>query len=203
MVSDQITIDAINEMLHREYRVLDGRPIYRLAWSADQLELRKGKYSEFYGHIFIRERVEIKWIKKYWYLKGACWVLEKLTFIQGQTALKEMQDELVQCGNGTYEPIYTFLNEEGEQLPVVWEIVEYILWRLHNPIGVNPFLAKAAMEAEEEAEVAYFKEKLGEGERSPLFVWENSAFVSTNQLKFKKEMTYTEKMEPPPTFAGA
>src|SRR5215471_1718428 len=111
MISDRILIDAINGALYREYRVLDGRPIYRIVWAPDELELRKGKYSEFYGHIFIRERVEVKWIKKYWYLKGPCWVLEKLVFMPNHKALDEMKQELIQSGNGTYEPVYTFIND--------------------------------------------------------------------------------------------
>jgi hypothetical protein len=50
---------------------------------------------------------------------------------------------------------------------------------------------KALEEVEERNEVKYFEDQLSQGERSPLFVWENSAFVSTNQLKYKQD--YVEK----------
>jgi hypothetical protein len=191
MITDKVIIDSINATLLERYRVLDGRPIYRIVWSDDQMELRKGNYNEFYGHIFLRNYTAIKWIKKYWNYNTPRWVFEKLVFIAGNKALKEMQDELVQSGNGTYEPIYSFVDKDENPLPVVWEVVEFMLWKLHNPAGVNPSLAKAAVEAEEAAEVKYFEDQLHEGERSPLFVWENSAFVSTNQLRFKQE--YVEK----------
>ena len=195
MITDKVIIELINKMLHERYRVLDGRPIYRLVWSADELELRKGTYSEFYGSIFIRQTTSVKWIKKYWNYTNPRWVLEKLVFIHNKHQLKEMQEELVLAYNGSYEPVYSFINKSDEPLPVVWEVVEYILWKLQNPAKTNPFLAQAAMEAEEAAEVAYFEEQLHEGERSPLFVWENSAFVSSNQLAYRKSLTYTEKID--------
>jgi hypothetical protein len=133
-------------------------------------------------------------MKKYWNFANPRWVFEKLVFINGNQALKEMEEELVMCRNGTYEPIWSFVDSDDNPLPVVWEIVEFIVWKLHNPTGINPAMAKAAQEAEEAAEVKYFEDQLHEGERSPLFVWENSAFVSTNQLKYKESLTYTEKL---------
>lgn len=176
--------------------MLDGRPIYRIVWSADELEVRKGMFSEFYGHIFIRQYTAVKQIKKYWNYTKPRWVFEKLVFIAGVQALKEMESELVECRNGTYEPIWSFIDSKDNPLPVVWEIVEYMVWKLQNPGGIDKGLTEAAMLAEEAAEVKYFEDQLHEGERSPLFVWENSAFVSTEQLKYKKSLEYVEKSEP-------
>jgi hypothetical protein len=105
MHTDKHLVDAINSSLHQQFRVLDGRPIYRLVWSDDQLEVRKGKFSDFYGKIFIREVVAVRQIKKYWYMEEPGWVLEKLTFIKGNQALKDITEELVESGNGSYEPI--------------------------------------------------------------------------------------------------
>lgn len=194
MITDKTIIDAINGLLLRDYRVLDGRPIYRVVWSGDQLEIRKGMFSEYYGHIFIRQYTAVKEIKKYWYFQKPCWVLEKLVFIHGNEALKEMQSELVECRNGTYETIYPFKDKDENPLPVNWEVVDLILWHLHNP-GQKPDFEKMT-QLEEEEEVKYFEEELHENDRSPLFVWENSSFVSTNQLKFKKDREYIEKSEP-------
>lgn len=194
-ITDQHTIDAINRRLFEDFRVLDGRPIYRVVWSPDQLEMRKGKFSDWYGdHIFIREYTAVKEVKKYWYMPEPAWVLEKLVFIHGNQALKDVSEELVNARNGTYEPIYTFRNSKGP-LPVDWEIVDFIVWRLHNPAA--PVDLERMERLEDEAEVKYFEEELSKGERSPLFVWENSAFVSTNQIKFKKENTYVEKSSVP------
>lgn len=202
MITDRTIIDAINKKLYEQYRVLDGRPIYRLVWSPDELEVRKGMFSEFYGHIFIRQYTAVKQIKKYWNYQTPRWVFEKLVFIAGNQALKEMETELVECRNGTYEPIYAFVDGDENPLPVAWEVVEYIVFKLQNPGKVDSGLAEAAMLAEEAEEVKYFENQLSIGERSPLFVWENSAFVSTNQLKYRKSLEYVEKSEPI-TLAGA
>lgn len=202
MITDKFLIEAINRKLFEQYRVLDGRPIYRIVWSADELEVRKGLFSEFYGHIFIRSYTAVKPIKKYWNYEKPRWVFEKLVFIAGNQALKEMETELVECRNGTYEPIYSFIDSKDNPLPVVWEMVDFIVYSLQNPGKPNPGLTEAAMLAEEAEEVKYFEEQLHEGERSPLFVWDNSAFVSTEQLKYKKSLEYVEKSEPI-TLAGA
>src|SRR5262245_39183754 len=94
--TDPTVIETINANLLRDWRVLDGRPIYRIVWSDTQLEMRRGKYSEFYGdHIFIREVEEVREVKKYWYYIKPCWVFEKLIFAPSSAALKDIQHELV------------------------------------------------------------------------------------------------------------
>lgn len=191
-ITDLHIVDVINRKLFEEYRVLDGRPIYRLVWSDDQLELRVGTFTDWYGSILIREEHKaLREIKKYWYLEQQCWVLEKLVFMPKWEAMKDLLEELVQARNGTYEPVYTFIGADNSPLPVSFPVVEYIIQCLHNPQKLTEKDYKAIYDAEERAETQYFEEKLGEEERSPLFVWEESAFVSTNQLKFKQ--TYVEK----------
>lgn len=187
--TDKHLVEAINKSLLEQFRVLDGRPIYRLVWSDDQYEVRKGKFSDFYGHIFLREVTAIRNIKKYWYIQEPCWIMEKLIFIEGHAALKDIVSELVEAGNGVYESVFAFGNK-----PVAWEVIDFILHTLHNPQRPDPAKVKAMEELEEKNEVKYFEDELSDGERSPLFVWENSAFVSTRQMKFKQE--YVEKDSP-------
>lgn len=195
MVTDKVLIDAINETLHREYRVLDGRPIYRLVWSGDQLEKRVGDFTDWYGHILIRQEHKcLREVKKYWYFEKPCWVLEKLIFIKGNEALKEVTLELVEARNGSYEPVYAFLDSKRNPLSVNWLVVEIILGVLHNPTKKLPSDIAAEELLEEEDEHNYFFEKISEDERPELFVWENSVFVSTKQLEFKQE--YKEKLKP-------
>ena len=192
MITDKHVIEAINRKLLEYHRVLDGRPIYRVVWSADELEVRKGKFSDWYGdHIFIREYTAVREVKKYWYLTEPAFVLEKLVFIHDKQALKEVCEELVMARNGTYEPIYTFRNSKG-LLPVDWEIVDFIVWRLQNP-GAQ--VDHAEMERiSEEQEVKYFEEEIGKGEkRTPLFIFDNSVGVSTNQAKFHQEYIESSK----------
>jgi hypothetical protein len=195
MITDALLIEQVNKDLHRLYRVLDGRAMYRVVWSEDQLEVRRGLMREYYGHIFIREYFSVGPRKKYWYFQNPCWVLEKLTFIKGQAALKEVVQELVECANGSYEPIFPFVDKDFTPLPVSRLVIDIVLWKLHNPIApLTPGQLDDLRKRIEDKEVKYFEEQLGEGERSPLFVFQNSAFVSTNQLGFSKtyKKEYTE-----------
>ena len=176
---------------------LDRRPMYRIVWSEDQFEKRfSDKWTDWYGHIMIRQEYNaVRTIKKYWYVKKPCWVLEKLVFMQGQWHLKELMKELVEAHNGTYEPVYTFLDDKKLiNLPVDEEIIDQIIWQLQNPTKRLPSDWKKIQEIEEANEVKYFEDQLSENERPPLFVWNNSAFVSTNQLKFREE--YKEQTGP-------
>lgn len=187
MITDLILKDSINRRLHENFRVLDGRPIYRLVWSADEFEVRRGITREFYGHIFLREYVTVGPRPKYWYLYKPSFILEKLTFITGQAALKEICEELPNCANGSYEPIYVFQDKNFNPLPLSNKVVDFIIWNTQNPTKRTWSDWEAIKIKEEDAEVKYFEEQLGEDERSPLFVWENSEFVSSNQIKFREK----------------
>jgi hypothetical protein len=195
MITNKETIEAINRELHRDYRVLDGRPIYRIVWSADLLEKRRGTYTDWYGHILIRQEYQaVREVKKYWYINPPCWVLEKLVFVKGNQALKDITSELVEAHNGSYEPVYSFRDKDEVPLPVSRTVVELILKTLHNPTKKLPSDFEAERLLEEQEEVRYFYEEIQKDARSELFVWENSAFVSSNQLKFKQE--YREHASP-------
>lgn len=186
-------IDSINQDLLSKYRVLDGRPIYRLVFSDTQFEVRKGKFTDWYGPILIREVTEVRRIKKYWYIQPPCWILEKLVFIHNNQALKDLTEELVEGRNGTYEPVYTFRDAQDQPLEVNPRVVNFIIWKLHNPTKRLPSDWESIRLHEEQEETKYFEEEIGQKERSPLFVFENSAFVSTNQLKHKLEYVETHK----------
>jgi hypothetical protein len=195
MVTDLVLLDAINKSLASQYRVLDGRPVYRIVWSADELEVRIGMTREFYGSVFLREYMTCGKRPKYWYFIHPCWVLEKLVFIQGRAALEEICKELPECANGSYEPLYAFQDKNMNPLPLSVKVVDFVLWKTQNPTHRSMSDWNDIRIKEEDAETAYFEDQLAEDERSPLFVWENSAFVSSNQVKhrekYKKELIET------------
>jgi hypothetical protein len=170
-----------------------------LVWADEQIERRKGTFTDYYGSILIRQEYQaVRDIKKYWYFKRQdVWVLEKLVFLPKESQMKDMLEELVHAQNGTYEPLYTFADINDNPLPVVHEVVDFVIWRTQNPMEKMTQKDVDKLEAaEDKREVQYFEEQLRQDERSPLFVWENSAFVSTEQIKFRKEMTYVEKSGP-------
>lgn len=186
-MTDLQTIESINTDLLSKYRLLDGRPIYRVVFSDDQFEFRKGEFTDYYGPIILRVVKEVRLVKKYWYIQPPCWILEKLIFTNGYQALKDLKEELVDSGNGTYEPLLPFKDGQGNALPVNQRVVDYIIWKLHNPTKTLPSDVEAEKLAQEIEETKYFEEEIGQNERSPLFLFENSAFVSTNQLDFQRK----------------
>lgn len=103
---------------------LDGRPRYRLIWSEEATEHRRGVHREFHGKIFLREWVGVKECKKYAYLKDR-WVLEKLMFFPVA--------EIVDSGKGHYEPVWVFQKDDGSYLKPIWEAVYYLVQTLLNP----------------------------------------------------------------------
>jgi hypothetical protein len=105
-------VDDLNAKLEERGRTLDGRPIWRLTWSTSQREKRRGKFSDYYGNIFLREVEQVREVPKYWNNPNR-WVLERLCFLPlcpyrevlSQTSDLDIFSPTV---NGTYEPIYFF-----------------------------------------------------------------------------------------------
>lgn len=197
-MSDKILIDSINASLAQDYRVLDGRPIYRVVWSDDLTEKRIGTFTDWYGHILIRqEHKALREVKKYWYINPPCYVLEKLVFVTGYQALRDIVEELEGARNGIYETLYAFRNvETGVQLPVNQRVVDIILHTLHNPqkkMTASDF--DELQRLEEQEEVRFFEEKVTEEGRSDLFLYDLGQWVSTNQLKYRKEREYRTPLE--------
>ena len=195
-ISDKNLIDSINKSLLENYRVLDGRPIYRVAWSDDQLEIRCGTFTDWYGPILIRqEHKAVREIKKYWYFPKPYWVLEKLSFINGYKALKDIVEELVDARNGTYEPIHVFRDASDNATPVSLAVVNIILHTLHNPLKKMTESDFAEIERiEEEREVQHFEDVITDTGRSDLFLYDLGQWVSSNQKKFRE--TYVAKTGP-------
>jgi hypothetical protein len=139
-----------------------------------------------------QEHKALREVKKYWYFKKPCWVLEKLVFTQGYQALKDIVDELQGARNGIYECLYPFMNPEtGEEFPVNKRVVDIILFTLHNPqkkMTQSDF--EEMQKLEEEAEVNYFEEQITADGRSNLFLYDLGQFVSSNQIQYRKEMEY-------------
>jgi len=123
-------------------------------------------------------------------------------FIKGVAALKEIVAELPECANGSYEPIFPFVDKNFKALPVSLPVVEIVVWKLQNPTKpLTPSQLDDLRVKLDDEEVEYFEEELGKDERAPLFVADNAVFSSTNQLKFKQQRgsgffsnkEYTEK----------
>ena len=109
----------INKKLRRNYGSdYQGRPNFRVVFSADQYEKRHGTFEDFYGHIFLRSYVGIRTVPKY-QEDPPVFVLERLEW--NQTA-GEIVDTPV-----TYEPLHVFKDKDGNPLPPLWRFVEIFM----------------------------------------------------------------------------
>jgi len=116
-------VDYINKDLEKYGRDLRGRPLFRVVWSDDQYEIRKGIFEDYTeGGIFLREVNEARRVPKYSYIKER-WILERLWF-GVNVELPEAERE------GSYENLYTFETKDGRYLPLDPKAIEPIMWTL-------------------------------------------------------------------------
>jgi hypothetical protein len=180
--TDKLVIDNINKMLLARGVSFDGRPIFRIVWSSDQLELRSGLFRDWYGSIIIREVKDIRRVHKYNYAMDR-WILERLTFLPREN--KILANELVEVMSGSYEPLFVFWYEDFSPIPVHWQLVEKILWTLenHRPIKKNQKMVESEEIEEKEREIKELEEEIGETQRSGLFAFEDAEFQDSTKQK--------------------
>lgn len=107
----------VDRFLELQGKALDGKPLYRLIWSSNAFEWRKGVFRDFYGSIFLREYVGAKYVPKYSYLPSR-WILEKY-FPDAHSEALPVYDR--------YEPIFAFQDKDCNPLPVSLKMVELLV----------------------------------------------------------------------------
>ena len=117
-----MSFPEIDRFLDSQGESINGVKRYRLVWSTDQLEIRKGTFNEFYGSVFLRQVSGVKLVPKYPFVQDR-WILEKYfgpEFTQN--------DELPEAQRiGSYEPIFVFQDRNGDPLPVTLWATEFIV----------------------------------------------------------------------------
>lgn len=192
-----VLVVHLNKKLADRGRSLDGRPIWRIVWSTSQREMRRGKFSDYYGTIFLREVEEVRSVPKYWYNPDR-WVLERLTFLPPNAAIhKELLSQTstldIQAPvyNGTYEPIYVFEDKDKNPLPLVEFVLDAIMFSLE--FGERVKLTDSDFRDEyfkaTDLEAEYFEEQIQDSGRSPLFAF--GATVAHDSTK-----SYVERVKP-------
>ena len=107
--------------LDAQGRNLADAPIYRLVWSDEQFELRKGTFNEFSGNLFLRQVIGVQRVPKYPYVKSR-WILEK--FFPPEVAYT---DTLPESYSGSYEPLFVFQDREEKPLPITLLALEMLI----------------------------------------------------------------------------
>jgi hypothetical protein len=100
------------------------RPIFRVAWTTNQLETRLGEHEVFYGTIYLRTDFGVYTLPKYQFAQDR-WVLERL-FPNNPEVTGIQSDH-------TYEALYVFENKDGSPQDVNLRAVNYICWHAMNP----------------------------------------------------------------------
>lgn len=107
--------NEINKILKDQYGMdtVTGLSIFRVVWAEEQMEYRKGYYEDFTpSGVFIRGVEEIRYTKKYPYLKNV-YVLERLVVIPVIN-----QDDLP-ATKISYEPLHSFRRNSEAQPPSI------------------------------------------------------------------------------------
>jgi hypothetical protein len=114
-------VKLINKYLNSTYgQALDFKPKFRLVWSEDLTEVRKGIFSP----LQVIETIEQ--VKKYTYFKDK-WVLEVYTRAfpeQFGRALNHSEQSIM--SGDYYEPIRVFQTRKGEYLPPNMEVCKIL-----------------------------------------------------------------------------
>ena len=121
------SIESINEQLLKNHGKMLGTefPIWRVVWSDDQLEHRKGVFHYFddSGN-FQRSEVGVKEVRKYEYLKER-YILERIMPLAGQNA-----EEIKANHNLSYEPVWVFEDAKNQYLPPLYRACDFVIHQI-------------------------------------------------------------------------
>lgn len=122
-------IDKMNRWLRTHGGVsVCGRSNYRIVWSSDCFEKRLGTFTDYdsTGTIFLKTVTEVRLAPKYTYIQDR-WILEKFFDANyGENAE----------GDG-YEPIYPFMDKDGNFLSPTYKVLERLIWMIKNPARIK------------------------------------------------------------------
>lgn len=127
MPKDNAVVDLINKEIKNRGSNQYGDPLFRVVFSDDQLESRKGTFDDFSGNIFVRSVTEVREVKKYPWIKEK-WILER--WAPGELAYHK---DLVTIKDGVYICVYVFQDVNFNYLPPLSKVTEIIIDNLLHP----------------------------------------------------------------------
>src|SRR5688500_18561366 len=106
----------LNRRLTEYYGRSHNKPNFRISWSRDQYEYRNTTRAKTIGKIIVGFTKGVQHLPKYEFLPP-CWILEKLEF--------NCPPELVNAENGSYEPLWPFLDKDDQPQEPSWEMIAH------------------------------------------------------------------------------
>jgi hypothetical protein len=162
---------TIKQFLDNFQKNLRGEPIFRLIWSEDSFEVRRGVFNDYNGLIFLRTEAAVRRVPKYNYIKDR-WILEK--WVSPEECFTP---ELPESTQGSYEPCFVFEDAKRNPLPVTRKVVEFLVnWANGKVRSMSNSERKTLESSIEEKEIQDFMDAL---EVSPI----------TNALHMKEGVT--------------
>lgn len=118
------SIETINNQLIDFYGIdtITGQSMWRVVWSNDQFEHRRGVYDDFTDSgIYLRTVEEVRYVPKYKQWIKDKYVLERLVVIP-EANIAELPAAKI-----SYEPMYTFETESGKYLPPRIDACQFVI----------------------------------------------------------------------------
>lgn len=131
---ESIEAAFINDEIKNIAKNPDGEPMFRLVWSTDQLEFRKGTVIHYVNNIRIGEAEQLGHFPKYSWMPNR-WVLE-----QWYPGSVTYTPEIPGSEKGSYEPIYPFEDGKGQPLPLNLQVVKFIISKVFQPKSSNQLI---------------------------------------------------------------
>lgn len=158
---------GINLWLKDSYgSTIEGYPLFRLIWSTNVTEVRKGTFRDYYGELIIREVTEVRQCLKYPFAQNR-WIIEVIKDTPSEVYGKELFQKY------TYEGIYVFETKEKKRLPLNLDMTQAAikLYFLHKGLTWEERINMriAAVIAKEKARKEKYRDYIGDKLRSPLF----------------------------------
>lgn len=128
-------VDRMNEWLKKNFGYFNDQATWRIVWSEDQFEMRKGTFNYFDDNgTFLRTEVGIQNVPKY-----RQWIKEKYVLERIMPVPEINRDELIT--KLSYEPVFVFDNDKGEalypRLDVAQLVIEAICRQAAKTVGAK------------------------------------------------------------------
>lgn len=139
---ETIESKQINDWLETQAKKPPGfksGPLFRLAWSTDQWELRRGTFCLYNGETLVREVKSTERVKKYPYF------IDRWVFEQWYPPELVMSPNLPESINGSYEPLYVFEGIDGNPLALRLDVIQFLVGRVQNKPKSSPELIRSTI----------------------------------------------------------